>query len=84
MAYLAGAVLVIAGASILVERKARLAATGVGITIFLLVLSVYVPILAANPSDIDNGLNYFVDTLTFGGAALLLADALPKEDRPHA
>ncbi len=82
-AYLAGAVLVVAGASLLVKQKARLAAASLGIMIFLLVLSIYLPILAANPSDIDNGLNYFVDTLMFSGAALLLADAMPREDRPH-
>jgi hypothetical protein len=29
-------------------------------------------------------LNYFVDTLLLAGAAFLLADALPEEDRPDA
>jgi len=28
-------------------------------------------------------LNHFVDTLLFSGAALVLADALAKEDHPH-
>jgi hypothetical protein len=36
------------------------------------------------PSDIGNGLNYFFDTFLFSGAVLILADALPKEDHPHA
>ena len=91
-AYLAGAVLVVAGASIVLSKRARLAATYLGIMIFLLVLFVYLPILAANPSDIGVGLNYFFDTLAFSGAALVLADAMPgeapkvllKEDHAHA
>ncbi len=82
-AYLAGAVLVAAGVSMIVNQKARLAATCLGIMIFLLCLFIYLPIVAAIPSDIGNGLNYFVDTLAFSGATLLVADALPKEVHPH-
>jgi uncharacterized membrane protein len=78
-AYSAGAVLVAAGACLIVNKKARLAATFLGIMILLLVLFIYLPILVANPSSIGNGLNYIVDTLAFSGAALLLADALPEE-----
>ena len=82
-AYFAGAVLVAAGASLIVKGQARLAATYLGIMILLLVLFIYLPIVAADPSDIGNGLNYLVDTLAFSGAALVLADALPREDHPH-
>jgi uncharacterized membrane protein len=82
-AYLAGAVLVAAGACIIANKKARLAATSLGIMILLLVLFVYLPIEAAIPSDIANGLNYFVDTLAFSGAALILGDAMSTEDHPH-
>lgn len=82
-AYFVGAVLFAAGTSIMARNKARLAATGLGIVIFLLVMFVYLPTLVAHPSDIANELNYFVDTLAFSGAALLLADALPKEDHPQ-
>lgn len=82
-AYFAGAVLVAAGASLIVKGQARLAATCLGIMILLLVLFIYLPIVAADPSDIGNGLNYLVDTLAFSGAALVLADALPREDHPH-
>jgi hypothetical protein len=39
------------------------------------VLFVYLPVLAASPTDIVS-LNYFVDTLLFSGAGLVLADAL--------
>jgi uncharacterized membrane protein YphA (DoxX/SURF4 family) len=74
-AYLAGAVLVAAGACLILNIKARLAATSLGITILLLVLFVYLPLLVKSPSDIV-AINYFFDTLVFSGAILLLADAL--------
>jgi len=77
-AYLAGAVLVTSGACILLNCKPRLAATCLGIMILLLVLFVYLPILMANLSNIGEGLNYFVDTLAFSGAALVLADAISE------
>jgi uncharacterized membrane protein len=74
--YLSGAALVATGACILVNVKARLAATYLGIMILLLMLFVYLPILIAEPLSIANGLNYFFDTLILSGAALLLADAI--------
>jgi uncharacterized membrane protein len=79
--YFAGTVFIIAGASLIVNRKTRLAATCLGITALVLVLFVYLPILAGNLSDINDGLNFLVSTLAFGGAALLLAKALPQTDR---
>ena len=75
-AYASGAVLVVCGAFIVVNKKARLAATCLGIMILLVVLFVYLPILVAYASSIANGLNYFTDTLVLSGAALLLADAI--------
>jgi uncharacterized membrane protein len=75
-AYASGAVLIICGACIVVNKKARLAATYLGIMILLVVLFVYLPILVAYASSIANGLNYFTDTLVLSGAALLLADAI--------
>jgi uncharacterized membrane protein len=77
-AYLSSAVLVACGACILVNVKARLAATYLGIMVLLLVLFIYLPILFSNPSDVDNGLNYVVDTLAFSGASLVLADAISE------
>jgi ABC-type spermidine/putrescine transport system permease subunit II len=65
-----------------VNKKARLAATYLGIMILLVVLFVYLPILVANASSIAEGLNYFVDTLAFSGAALVLADAISERTRP--
>ncbi len=76
-AYLAGAVLLAAGGCLIINKKARLAATWLGIMILLLVLFVYLPLLVASPIDIV-ALNYFFDTLLFSGAALLLADALQE------
>jgi uncharacterized membrane protein len=73
-AYLAGAVLVVAGLCLLVNKKTRLAATYLGLMILFLVLVVYLPLLVASPADIVS-VNYFFDTLMFGGAILLLADA---------
>jgi len=82
--YLAGAVLLAAGACLLVNKKARASATYLGITILLIILVIYLPIEISIPSDIGNGLNYIADTMMFCGAVLLLADALPKEDLAHA
>ncbi len=82
--YLAGAVLLAAGACLLINKKARAAATYLGITILLIILVIYLPIEISIPSDIGNGLNYIADTMMFCGAVLLLADALPKEAPAHA
>ncbi|HXX16459.1 MAG TPA: DoxX family membrane protein [Candidatus Eremiobacteraceae bacterium] len=78
-AYVAGVVFVVAGGYLLANRKTRWAATVVGVTVLLLVLLVYGPILGESAADIGNGLNYFADTLLFAGAALLLAEAMPGE-----
>lgn len=83
-AYAGGAVIFAAGACIVANNKARLAAIYLGIIILLQVLFVYGPILAANLSSVDDGLNYFADTIAFSGAALILADALPRERDSHA
>ncbi len=79
-AYFTGAVLIAAGACILVNKKARLAATYLGVVILFIVLIIYLPILIDLPLDIGNGLNYFADTLLFSGTVLLLADSLTKEN----
>jgi hypothetical protein len=79
--YVAGAVFLIAGASLLVNRKTRFAATWLGIMALVLILFVYLPILVSSPLDIANGLNYLVSVLAFSGAALLLARAMPRDGR---
>jgi uncharacterized membrane protein YphA (DoxX/SURF4 family) len=77
-AYLTGAVLLIGGVAILINRYTRDAAVFAGLLIVLLTLFLYAPILAMARSgaDIIVGVNYVFDTLLFGGALLLLAAAV--------
>jgi len=83
--YLTGAILLVAGASILLAKKTRMAATYLGTWILLLVLLIYGPILITQISDPSTGvkvegINYFADTLLFAGAILALASATPRTD----
>ena len=76
--YLTAAILLIAGISILLAQKTRMAATYLGTWILLLVIFVYGPILITSLMDPSTavkveGLNYFADTLLFAGAILALA-----------
>ncbi len=77
--YLTGAFLMVAGICFLLARKTRMAATYLGAWIVLLVVAIYGPVLIgalANPSAGVQvvGVNYFADTLLFGGAILSLAN----------
>ncbi len=83
--YLTAAILLVAGAFILLARKTRLAATYLGAWILLLVLFIYGPILIAQISDRSTavkveGINYFADTLLFAGSIFALASATPRRD----
>lgn len=83
--YLTGTILLFAGASILLAKKTRMAATYLGTWILLLVLLIYGPILIVQMSDPSTavkveGINYFADTLLFAGAILALASATPRTD----
>jgi uncharacterized membrane protein YphA (DoxX/SURF4 family) len=83
--YLTAAILVVAGSAILLNMKTRMAATYLGTWIVLLVVLVYGPILIASLMDPSTavkveGLNYFFDTLLFGGTILALANATPRTD----
>jgi len=83
--YLTAALLLVAGVLILLAKKTRLAATYLGGWIVLLVILVYGPILIASLLDPSTavkveGLNYFFDTLLFGGTLLALARATPRAD----
>jgi len=85
ISYLTGAILLVAGAAILLARKTRMAATYLGAWIVLLVLFIYGPILIAALADPSTGvkvegINYFFDTLLFAGAILALASATPRTD----
>ena len=76
--YVTGVVLVISGICVLFRRRARLAATWLGITVLLLVWFVYLPMEIAHPSAVISGaLDYLVDTLALSGSALMIAAALP-------
>jgi len=78
LSYFVGAILILAGLCILVNKKARIAATILGLTILLTILWIYLPMLIAAPTDIV-ALNYFFDTMLFCGTILLLANALERE-----
>ena len=80
-----GIILVVAGTCILLGRKVRMAATYLGTWIVLLVLFVYGPILIASLADPSTankieGIDYFFDTLLFGGAILAVASATASTD----
>jgi uncharacterized membrane protein YphA (DoxX/SURF4 family) len=77
--YLTAAVYAVAGVLLLAGKKARAAALAVGLIVILVELAVYVPIAWSERASLE-GLNYFFDTLMFGGTALLLAAAMPREE----
>jgi uncharacterized membrane protein len=71
---LIGVALIVAGVCLVINKKTRLAATGLGLTILVAVLWIYTPMLLAAPTD-QVAINFFFDTLLFCGAILLLAKA---------
>jgi uncharacterized membrane protein len=78
--YVTGAFLMVAGVCFLLNRKTRMAATYLGVWILLLVVVIYGPVLIGALTDPSSGVqvegvNYFADTLLFGGAILSLAGA---------
>ena len=78
-AYLAAVVYAVAGIPLLLGKKTRAAATWIGLSVLVVELAVYVPIAVVDRASLDNGLNYFGDTLMFCGTVLLLAGAMPRE-----
>ena len=80
--YLTGAFLLVGGVCFLLGQKTRIAATYLGGWIVLMVVIIYTPVMIAalldpSPAVQVEGLNYFADTLLFGGAVLALANATP-------
>jgi uncharacterized membrane protein len=83
--YLTGAFLVAAGICFLLVRKTHAAATYLGAWIVLVVAVIYGPVLVAALADPSTavkveGLNYFADTLLFGGVILSIARATTDSD----
>ena len=71
--YLTGAVFVLAGVCLIVNKGVCFAVTSVGLWVLFLVIIICVPIAVQHGSDIGSGLNNPVDTLLLSGAALCLA-----------
>jgi uncharacterized membrane protein YphA (DoxX/SURF4 family) len=80
LSYFVGLMLILAGACLLTNKKPRMAATALGLTILLTVFWIYLPMLLAEPKDVV-ALNFFFDTLLFSGAILLLANAMNHQSR---
>jgi len=83
--YVTGAALLVAGGSILLNRKTRTVSTCLGGWILLMVLVIYGPVLIVALSEPGvaakvEGINYFADTLLFAGVILALAKATPRSD----
>ena len=81
--YLAGAVLLAAGFALALNRRTRAAATAIGALMTFLTLHPYLTILiharTGSSSEFNDALNYVADTLLYGGSALALASALPRD-----
>ena len=78
---LTGIILVIGGGAMLVRKISRQSAAVMGGWVVLLVLSLYLAIMISKP-DIE-GINYFADTLMFGGVLLLAACAYDVPRKLH-
>lgn len=76
--YLTAAVYAVAGVLLLVNRHPRAAAAWLGATVLFIVLVVYLPVLIEERAGLES-VNFFADTLMFGGAVLLLAGSQRQE-----
>ena len=77
--YLIAAVYSVAGVLLLAGRKTRAASAWLGLAVLFIELIVYVPIAIVERASLE-GFNYMADTLMFGGAVLLLAGAMPRDE----
>jgi uncharacterized membrane protein len=86
--YVTGAALLVAGGSVLLNKKTRDLAACVGGWLLLMVLVIYGPLLIGALSypqigvEVE-GINYFADTLLFAGVILALASATPRSGVGH-
>jgi putative oxidoreductase len=81
--YVMGVALLVVSLSILLNKKTRTAATLVGGWILIMILVIYGPVLIGALSQPGvgvevEGINYFADTLLFGGVILAVAGAAPS------
>jgi uncharacterized membrane protein len=75
--WLTGAILLIGGFAILLNKRGAQAAIAIGITYLALVLFIYIPMELIHPSVAISGeLDFVTDTLIFSGAALFVARSL--------
>jgi uncharacterized membrane protein len=81
--YLAGAILLVAGFGLVLNKQSRMAAVSIGALITVLTLFPYLFILilahGGSTPEINEALNYVADTLLYAGAALALASALARD-----
>lgn len=77
--YPVGALLLVAGLGLLLNKRPRAAAISIGALMTFLTLFLYLPILAVtlDPALMTDAINFVFDTLLFAGTALLVAGALP-------
>ena len=80
--YFAAVIYAVAGVPLLLGKKTRAAATWIGLAVLVVELFVYAPIGVVDRASLENGFNYWADTLMFCGAVLLLASAMPGEGEP--
>ena len=82
LGYLCGAILLVAGLCLLLNKNARRSAVAVGLMSTVLTFGLYLPILMMDRGgeQIIEGFNYVGDTMLFGGVILFLAGALAKRD----
>ena len=85
-AYVTGAVLGVGGINLLLGKRPRMVATYLGGWFLLLIALIYVPMALAIPAAAEGGvklegLNFFFDTMLFGGTVLALARAMPMDAR---
>ncbi len=76
--YLSGAIFLVTGLALLLNRKPRQAASLLAAGVLVLIAFVYVPLTIQHATNIGLGLNYLAIHFALAGGALLLAGALPK------
>jgi uncharacterized membrane protein len=79
--YLAGAILLVAGIGLALNKQPRKAAASIGALMCVLIVFPYLFILAFahGGSEINEALNYVADTWLYAGSALLVASAMPHD-----